>query len=1139
WEPGGRPRRAGVSSFGISGTNAHLILEEAPPAPAREPSERAPVVAAGTAAALPFVVSGRGGGALAVQARELERFTAAREELDLSDLAVALALDRAQLTDRAVVLASDRRELLDGLRAVGGGEPVPNVVEGVAGRGGRTAFLFPGQGSQWAGMGRELLADSPVFEQRMGECERALAEYVDWSLTAVLRGDEDAWLGRVDVVQPALFAVMVSLAELWQALGVKPDLLIGHSQGEIAAACVAGALSLDDAARVIALRSQAIARLAGQGSMVSVSLGRDELEELLRTPGLDVSLAAVNGARSTVVSGAIEALDAFVAHCAANGVDTRRIPVDYASHSAQIEALRDDLLSALAPIRPASGRIPLYSTLTGTRIDTVQMDAEYWYRSLRNPVLFEDATRLAVEAGTTTFVEVSPHPVLRMAVEQTIDSAQPPQAVRVVSSLRREAGGGAELMRAAAAAFTHGAPIDWATVLPDRRARVGLPGYAFQSSRFWLEGSSAAELDPEQLGQRSAEHPFLRAAIELPEADGWIFTGRVSLAEFPWLGEHVVGRTCLLPGAALVEMAAVAGARAGLPVVHELALTAPLALDDGDAVALRVVLGAPEEGRCEVEVLSRRDGEDGAGWIRHATGLLADGAGAGDAAALAAGAWPPAGAEPLDTSTLYDDLATAGLVYGPVFAGVRRAWRRGDEWFAEVEPEDAGDDGFAVHPARFDAVLQGGLLPDWTGDGARVVALPFAFSGVRLGAGGAGAMRVAVSADGDAARLHAVDERGVPVVEVDALRERPADVAQLGATPVAGSLLDLAWHPLSETATAGARAVAEVRDADGIRALEGAPRVLRWQVRTGSGEGPAEGEGPRESRARACAREALEVVQAFLGEPRFAECRLVVMTRAAVQARPYEDVDHAAGAVWGLVRSAAAEHPGRFVLVDADVDGLADRDLAAVLDGDDWQVAVRDGALLVPRLEPSSDELLAGRGAAWRVEAGEGGTFDELRVLDEPERLERPGPGRVLVGVRSAGVNFRDTLVALGMYPGHATIGGEGAGVVLDVGPDVTRVAPGDRVMGMLPGAFGPRVVADERLVMRVPEGWSFEQAASVPIAFLTAYHCLIDLAGLRAGERVLVHAGAGGVGMAAIQLARHLGAEVFATASPGKWDAL
>ncbi|MFD4847820.1 type I polyketide synthase, partial [Streptomyces sp. NPDC058425] len=483
WTAGDGPRRAGVSGFGISGTNAHLILEQAP-----EPD---PVTASDSDTPVPWLLSARSPRALREQAARLAEAHGA--DGHAADVGLSLAETRATHEYRAVV-AGDRRELLAGVRALAADEPSPYVVQGRAAGVGGTVFVFPGQGAQWAGMARELLDASPPFAASMAACHDALAPVTDWSLTEVVRSGEG--LHRVDVVQPVLFAVMVSLARLWREYGVEPDAVIGHSQGEIAAAVVAGGLSLADGARVVALRSRALVRLAGRGGMASLALDTAAARERLARWDGRLSVAAVNGPASVVVSGDSDALDALLASCAADGVRARRVDVDYASHSAHVEDVEDEVREALEGIRPVPARTPLLSTVTGDWLDTSLMDGGHWYRNLRGTVGFAPAVRALAAQGFGTFIEIGPHPVLAPAVEETLAEAGVDGVV--LGTLRRDRGGPRDLLLAVGQAHARGVAVDWAPAFDGTGAtRTALPTYPFQRERFWQPAPRPTAAAPE------------------------------------------------------------------------------------------------------------------------------------------------------------------------------------------------------------------------------------------------------------------------------------------------------------------------------------------------------------------------------------------------------------------------------------------------------------------------------------------------------------------------------------------------------------------------------------------------------------------------------------------------------------------
>ncbi|MFF1614048.1 SDR family NAD(P)-dependent oxidoreductase [Amycolatopsis sp. NPDC058278] len=1100
WPETDHARRAAVSSFGYSGTNAHVVLEMPPAPEAEEPGTDA--VAPLVSRVIPWVLSARSADALTAQAARLREHVVSRPELRPADVAFSLATTRSVFEHRAVVVGSDRDELLRGLDSVGHPAAGMPASDGVV-------LVFPGQGAQWAGMAVSLLESSQVFAGRLGACDEALSPHVSFSVREVLRSGAE--IERVDVLQPVLFAVMVALAEVWRAAGVRIAGVLGHSQGEVAAACVSGALSLGDAARIVAVRSRLVAEsLSGKGGMVSVSLPAERVRKAL-TEG--VGIAADNGPGSVVISGPDDALDHLMALWAAEGVRARRIAVDYASHAGSVEVLADALPEALAGVEPRSSEIPFYSAVTGDLLDTGVLDAGYWYRNLREPVRFRQAVAAALAAGHTAFVEVSPHPVLTAAVEHTADAEE--VRVAVVGTLRRGEDESRRFLTSLGDVFTAGAAVDWRRVVGSG-TRTELPTYAFQRRRYWL-------------GDEEVGSSLLGGAIEGPS--GWLFAGQVSQNALPWLADHAVLGTVLVPGAALVELALSAGERLGCGRVAELTLQVPMTLAGDERRDVRVVVDRPgEDGRWEISIHSCANSGDAGehDWIQHATGTL-DAAESGARTCQWAATWPPVDADPVEIGDVYERFAAAGYDYGPAFRGLRAVWRRGDEIFGEVAlPGEAGAGGTLIHPALLDAALHPSLVESAP---AGEVRLPFSWSGVAVHATGATALRVRLTI-GDELSLEAAGPDGTLVAEVASLVARPVDPAQLeAAAPVGDGLFAVHWVPVTVPETRGSCAVSgedrgglagRLRAAGVEPAESGAADVDVFESSVGGS--PA-----------ARAAQVLELLQAQVVEND--DPPLVILTKGAVAAGPGEAVtDVAGGAVWGLVRSAISEHPGRFLLVDTDDRPESLAMIAGLAGLGEPELVVRGGNVSAPRLARARAGLRPPDDEPWRIDAPDRGTVDNLAVLPAPESMRPLAPRELRLEVRAAGVNFRDVLSVLGMYPGDpGPLGNEGAGVVVDVGADVTGFAVGDRVFGMMRAAFGSHAVTDERLAAPVPEGWSFAQAASVAGVFLTAYYALRDLAGVRPGESVLIHAAAGGVGIAAVQLARHWGCEVFATASEPK----
>ncbi|MFF2653499.1 SDR family NAD(P)-dependent oxidoreductase [Streptomyces sp. NPDC058045] len=969
WPETGRPRRAAVSSFGISGTNAHALLEEAPApddtlaeqgaqlaSPERLFTETGAESGVGSggesrhAPPLPFVVSARSPEALRDLARRLgERLTAAPDAV-LTNLAASLLASRALFEHRAVVLAADRDTLLAELARLAAGDPGPATVAGTAlPDAPRPVLVFPGQGSQWTGMARELLDASPVFARRVEECAQALAPYTDWSLTEVLREAEGTPpLSRVDVLQPVLFAVMLGLAELWRAAGIEPAAVVGHSQGEVAAAVVAGALTLPDAARIVALRSQALLDISGTSGMASVALSAEDAAGHLAPWADRLSVAAVNGPRSATVSGDRDALGELLTALEAEGIWARRIPgVDTPGHSVRVDAVRERMRTAFAEIRPLPSAVPFYSTVTGGLLDTTLLDGDYWYRNMRQTVLFEPAARALADAGYAHFLEVSPQPVLHVSLGQTLDTGG--RHSFLGATLRRDEGGRQRMLTSFAEACVHGLAPRWAAVLPSGpTAPFALPTYPFQREHCW-PGPRPSGGGADTLGLDPAGHPLLGAVVELPGADGHLFTTRLARGTHPWLTEHRLGDDVLLPGTAFLELALHAGRHLGCPRVSELLLAAPLLLPERGGVRIRVTVGAPdEEGHRDLRVHART--EDADSWTRHATGTLTPETAP---APPPSGTWPPTGAEPLQLDGHYEDFAAAGFGYGPSFRGLRAAWRHGEEILAEIAPPGqlrSEAARFALHPALLDAALHaiplGALGPGGAGiDAGR---LPFAWHGVQLHSSGAQLLRVRLAPAGeDTVSLEVADQSGLPVASVDSLTLRPLPKGALAAPrtdslfrprweriPDAGAGGTLRWAALggTEPAPEGTHRFPSFGKLAAALDQEPAPDVLVTWVEPGP-----------EPRPRLA--QVLDLIQRFLAEERLTGTRMLLAFPGTAEPA----ADPALAAVRGLLRSAESENPGRFVLVDLDTPDQGEA-LAAALATGEPEIAVRAGELYVPRL---------------------------------------------------------------------------------------------------------------------------------------------------------------------------------------------
>ncbi|MGP4029182.1 type I polyketide synthase, partial [Actinomadura sp. 3N407] len=957
-------RRAAVSSFGISGTNAHVVLEQAPE------EDAADTGAAGDGeVTVPWLLSAPSEHGLGDQAARLLRFIDADPDASVADIGRALATTRASFARRAVVSGTDRATLRTGLDALTSGASAPNVTVGTARDRGKVVFVFPGQGSQWVGMAAQLMETSRVFREEVLACADALQPHLDWSVRDVLRGDaETAGSHRSDVVQCTTFAVVAGLGALWRSVGVEPDAVMGHSQGEIAAAYLCGALTLSDAARVVALRSTALLSLANTGGMVTVSASHDEVKALIGRWEGRLSVSAVNGPSSTVVGGDVDVLEELLAHCDANGVWARRVPVDYASHSPHMAALEDELTERLASVTPRTPRLAFRSTVQGLRHEPFRTDGEYWYQNLRRPVEFEPAVRALLAEGFGTFIEVSPHPVLATTIEQTLEAAGAADAV-VVESLRRDDGGWARFATSLGHAHAHGIDVDWHAVFDGRPARhVNLPTYPFRRQRYWIEPSAG--------GGNAVGHPFLHTATELAEGDGHVFTGRLSRSARPWLADHAVRGALVAPGTALLDMVACAGVELGCGTVDELTLEAPLPVPEDDDVHIQVVVGAVDESRRRRAKLFSRvgDGE----WTRHATGLVSAES-SGVETVPASEVWPPQGGTELDVTELYDGLREHGYEYGPAFRNVQAAWRLDNALFAEVALPAAlrGEaNRTGVHPALLDAALHPlaaiGLLREDEGG----MLLPFSWTGFSAASSGAELVRVRLTPTGaGTVEVVVTDDTDTSVVAAGSLALRATGVERLAPARTVRHLYGVEWQPLplgvpetTRWAVLGNDAAPAIARAGGLTA-DAYPDLAALRDAVGNGApvpdlvltGPLNGVAPLEdgvapdAAAHSIAERTLALVQAWLSDELLDAARLVVVTRGAVAVDGAPEAPSPEGATaWGLVRTAQTEHPGRFVLLDLDDDEASARAVAATATSGEPQAAVRAGEARVPRLGPVS-----------------------------------------------------------------------------------------------------------------------------------------------------------------------------------------
>ncbi|MGW2477032.1 SDR family NAD(P)-dependent oxidoreductase [Streptomyces sp. NPDC001665] len=967
WPENGRPRRAAVSSFGISGTNAHVVLEQAEPPGTPAPSR------AGDAP-VPLLLSAHDPEALRARAAQLLPLTGPGTP---AGLAPSLARTPA-FRERAVVVGADGDTLRAGLAAVAEGRIGPGVTRGRSRTNPRLAVLFTGQGSQRAGMGRELAAHHPEFARTLDEVcrelDRALAPYGYRPVKDVMyapEGSPDAdLLGRTGYTQAALFAYEVGLYRLVESWGVRPDVVAGHSIGEVTAAHVAGVLDLADACALVAARARLMQALPSGGAMLAVEADERHVAALHPAGSPDIAVAAVNGPDSVVLSGTREAVTRAADACAAAGRRTTWLDVSHAFHSPLMEPMLEDFRMVLDTLTFRPPTLPLVSHLTGRYAeDGLMTSPDYWVRHVSEPVRFHDGVRALMADEVDTTFEIGPAPVLTALIERACAD----EPVRCVSARPRNLPEATGLLAGLAGLHVTGIEVDWTAVLPQGRP-VPLPTYPFRHRRFWLDQRPAAT--PASLGLRAPAHPLLGARVS-PTGGGEVFTATLSVAAVPWLADHVVAGAIVVPGAALVELALAAGVEAGAGELAELVLAAPLVLNGREAVAVQIEVAAEDAaGRRAVTVLSRE--EDAGDWNRHASGTL-----------VRAGTAPPPAPTPVEDAVelsvdeLYDGLAATGLVYGPAFRGVTALSGGRDAALADIRiAEDAT--GYLVHPVLLDAALHGaGALGFFTGeDGPR---LPFSWTGVRVHAPGTTVAAVRITRlREDAIRVELTDGAGTPVATVEGMTVRTVPGGRL----TAARPLRVDWMDIDGRSGALGSAVAIVDDpaTEGFAALPEALRSGGLTVTRLPGPTPPDtgGDlpdlvvvpwrtGPEDdmpARVHAATRRALALLQYWLGRDR-GTARLMLLT----DDRPEPDV----AAVRGLVRSAQRENPGRILLVETDGTPASLANLPALLTVDEPQSSLRDGRIRVPRLGPAG----TGTAPAWRPDGtvlvtGAGGALGDL-----------------------------------------------------------------------------------------------------------------------------------------------------------------
>ena len=1184
---GNHPRRAAVSSYGLSGTNVHGVLEQAPSPVAAESNSAEP---AGSSKATPllFPLSSTSPDELRRTAGRLADWVRARDDVALPDLAYTLARRRAHRPVRTAVIASDQPGLAEALRKVAEGiSPYDTPYAPALGRDDRgPVWVFSGQGSQWAGMGAELLATEPAFAATVAQAEPVILRECGFSVTEAMSAPE-AVTGQ-DRIQPTLFTMQVALAATMTAHGVRPGAVIGHSVGEAAAAVVAGALSLEDGLRIVCCRSQLMSRVAGNGATASVQLPAQQvLSELAIRGKNDVVVAVVASPESTVIAGATATVRELVSAWEQRDVMAREIPTDVAFHSPQVDPIVDELTAALADLNPMTPEVPFYSATSYDPREQPVCDARYWAANMRKMVRFAAAVRAALEDGYRVFAELAPHPLLTHPVDQTARSLDMPLAT--LAAMRRGDELPHGLSEFVADLHSAGAAVDFSVLYPKGRlVDAPLPTWTHRHLWFSPDGEDA----PARAGRTVSVHPLLGAHVRLQEEpERHVWQAEVGTGVQPWLADHQIHNVPALPGAAYCEMAlAAAGAVLGEAAeARDISFQQALLLDEGTTVgAVASVETSASEKFVNFVVEANQQG----GPVRHAAAVLY-------ALDASADGHPPAydipallAEHPLreEGTEVRNLLGQHGIHYGPAFSGLT-AVHLGDGTtrtvLAEVAlngPVRAQQAAYGVHPALLDACFQSvAAHPDVRAISANALALPVGIRRLRAYASARNArycyLRVtSIDATAIETDFDVLDQHGNVLLVGQGLRFATETSEHGHQDRVLNErLLTVEWRqrqlPELPRTDAGTWLLISCSTPDGLAtelsdALEshGAHCIsMCWPdqsdhpskvedfrshlpgaeftgvvVVTGSPDGhPGEQRVLRgREHVQHLVRIARELIQ-IAGEPP----RLYVVTRAAQTVLAGERPNLEQAGLRGLIRVIGNEHP-HLGAAHIDVDERVEAGQVAhelLVGSDEDETAWRNGQWYTARLYPSPLRPEERRTTVANHEHD--GLRLQIRTPGDLESTElvacervSPGPGQIEVAVSASSINFADVLVAFGRYPAFEgrlpQLGTDFAGVVTAVGPDVTDHQVGDHVGGLCAdGCWGTFLTCDARLAVTLPPGLSDDYAAAVTTAHATAYYGLHELAHITAHDKVLIHSATGGVGQAAIAIARAAGAEIFATA--------
>ncbi|OBI74479.1 type I polyketide synthase [Mycobacterium sp. E740] len=1177
WPTNGRaPRRAAVSAYGFSGTNAHAIVEQAPAARDTDPRRNGHTAATAAGSHL-FALSSTSAEELRRTAGRLADWIQTHDDVTLPDLSYTLARRRAHRPVRTGVIASDKAELIAALREVADGDTPYEAAVGRDDRG--PVWVFSGHGSQWAAMGADLLANEPVFAATVAAIEPLIAAESGFSVTEAMSAPDV--VAGVNRVQPTLFAMQVAFAETMKAYGVRPGAVIGHSLGETAAAVVAGALTLEDGVRVICRRSQLMARIAGAGAMASVVLPAQQvLSELMARGISDVVIAVVASPESTVIGGAPETVRELVAEWEQRDIMAREVAIDLASHTPQVDPILADLSEALVELNPRTPEIPFYSTSGFDPREEPYCDARYWVDNLRRTVRFAAAVQAAMEDGYRVFAELAPHPLLTHPLEQNARSLDVPLAA--LASMRREQELPHGLRGFLIDLHSAGAAVDFSVLYPDGRlVDAPLPTWTHRQLRLSRDGQDTS---PTHGARTISVHPLLGAHVRLQEEpERHVWQGEVGTADHPWLGDHQIRNVAVLPGAAYCEMA-LAAAQAALGEaceVRDIRFEQALLLDEQTTVGASAAMSSP--GVLDFTVQTNQDGEQ----VRRASAALHA---ASDVQPAAHDATALLAAHPNreDGDAVRNRMDQRGVQYGPAFSGLGAVYAGdADTMLAEVAlPRQIRSQqaAYGVHPALLDACFQSvEAHPDVRALGDGVLGLPLGIRRLRSYTAARDAhycLTRVTKADttGVEADIEVLDEHGTIMLAVEGLQlGTGADDKDNKGRILSDRLLTIEWQPKTlpeaEYAETGTWLLITTSNADPVATaladvLKNAgaqctsmcwPRQsehstnaqqLKEHLRVGGISGVVIFTGPKngdaEDQAARLGREYVEhlvritrELPEIAGEPP----RLYVVTRDAQTVEPHDTPNLELAGLRGLVRVIGTEHP-HLRATQIDVDAGTDAEQLAqqlLCETPEDETAWRGGQWYVARLYPTplrpedrKTTIVNHEHDGMRLQIRTPGDLESMELV-AAQRVS-PGPGEIEVAVTASSINFADVLVAFGRYPSFEgrlpEPGTDFAGVVTAVGPGVTEHKVGDHVGGLSPnGCWATFITCDANLAVTLPDGLADAQAAAVTTATATAWYGLHDLAHIKSGDKVLIHSGTGGVGQAAIAIARAAGAEVFATA--------